>query len=74
MGIVAKQSGWASLAIGTGLVLGAVNTMIVLPRAFEGAEAEWGLVRIITSWGIILSSLAVVGAPGGIMRFFGPIR
>ena len=69
MGIVAKQSGWASLAIGTGLVLGAVNTMIVLPRAFEGAEAEWGLVRIITSWGIILSSLAVVGAPGGIMRF-----
>jgi len=69
MGVVAKQAGWASLAIGTGLVLGALNTMVVLPRAFEGAEADWGLVRIITSWGIILSSLAVVGAPGGIMRF-----
>ncbi len=69
MGVVAKESGWASLAIALGVALGAVNTMIVLPRAFEGAEEDWGLLRIITSWGIILSSLAAVGAPGGIMRF-----
>ncbi len=69
MGVIAKQSGWASLAIGAGLVLGAVNTMVVLPRAFEGAEEQWGLIRILTSWGMILSSLAVLGVPSAIMRF-----
>ena len=69
MGVIAKQSGWASVAIGAGLVLGAVNTMVVLPRAFEGAEAQWGLIRILTSWGMILSSLAVLGVPSAIMRF-----
>lgn len=69
MGIIAKQSSWASLAIGIGVAFGAVNTMVVLPRAFEGVEAQWGLLRLLTSWGIILSSLTLLGAPSGIMRF-----
>ena len=55
MGIVAKQSARNSLALATGLVLGAVNTMFVLPKAFEGFEEGWGLLRILTAWGTILA-------------------
>ena len=69
MGVIAKQSGFALIALGAGLVIGAANNMIVLPRAFEGREAIWGLVRIMTSWGLIVGSLSTLGAPGAIVRF-----
>ena len=69
MGVIAKQSGYALIALGAGLVIGAANNMIVLPRAFEGREAVWGLVRIMTSWGLIFGALSTLGAPGAIVRF-----
>ena len=69
MGIVAKQSARNSLALATGLVLGAVNTMFVLPKAFEGFEEGWGLLRILTAWGTILAQLLALGTPGAILRF-----
>ena len=61
MSVIAKQSGLASIALGIGLMLGAANTMFVLPRAFEGNEAVWGLLRIMTSWGMICSSIFHAG-------------
>jgi hypothetical protein len=69
MSVIAKQSGLASIALGIGLMLGAANTMFVLPRAFEGNEAVWGLLRIMTSWGMICSSIFPLGAPPAILRF-----
>jgi O-antigen/teichoic acid export membrane protein len=69
MSVIAKQSGIATIALGIGLVLGAANTMFVLPRAFEGNEAVWGLLRIMTSWGMICSSIATIGTPTAIVRF-----
>lgn len=69
MSVIAKQSGLASIALGIGLLLGAANTIFVLPRAFEGNEAIWGLLRIMTSWGLICSSIATLGAPVAIVRF-----
>jgi len=69
MSVIAKQSGLASIALGIGLLLGAANTMFVLPRAFDGNEAVWGLLRIMTSWGLICSSIATLGAPAAIVRF-----
>lgn len=69
MGVIAKQSGFAALALGAGMVVGAMNNMVVLPRAFDGNEAVWGLVRIMTSWGIICASISTLGAPGAIVRF-----
>ena len=42
MGIVAKQSVRNALVLSTGLVLGAVNTMYVLPKAFEGLKKGGG--------------------------------
>ena len=69
MGIVAKQSVRNALVLSTGLVLGAVNTMYVLPKAFEGFEEGWGLLRILTAWGTILAQIVALGSPSGIMRF-----
>lgn len=69
MGIVAKQSARNSLALVTGLLLGAVNTMYVLPRAFEGFEEGWGLLRILTAWGTILAQILALGSPSSIVRF-----
>ena len=64
MGVIAKQSGFAAIALGAGMVVGALNNMVVLPRAFDGNEAIWGLVRIMTSWGMICASISTLGAPG----------
>lgn len=69
MSVIAKQSGIATIALGIGLVIGAANTMFVLPRAFEGNEAVWGLLRIMASWGMICSSIATLGTPIAIIRF-----
>lgn len=69
MGIVAKQATKASIAIGLGMVFGAVNTMYVLPRVFEGHEDQWGLVRVLTAWGAMASQIVTLGVPSAIVRF-----
>ena len=69
MGIVAKQSARNSVILITGLLLGAVNTMFVLPKAFEGFEEGWGLLRILTAWGTILAQVLALGTPSAILRF-----
>lgn len=69
MGVIAKQSGFAAIALGAGMVFGALNNIVVLPRAFEGNEVIWGLVRIMTSWGMICAAISTLGAPGAILRF-----
>ncbi len=65
MSVIAKQSGLASIALGIGLILGAANTMFVLPRAFEGNEAVWGLLRIMTSWGWLVINCYILGESCG---------
>jgi O-antigen/teichoic acid export membrane protein len=69
MGIVAKQATKASIAIGLGMAFGAVNTMYVLPRVFEGHEDQWGLVRVLTAWGAMASHIVALGVPSAIIRF-----
>jgi O-antigen/teichoic acid export membrane protein len=69
MGIVAKQASKASIAIGLGMVFGAINTMYVLPRVFEGHEDQWGLVRVLTAWGAMASHIVALGVPSSIIRF-----
>lgn len=69
MGIVAKQSARNSVALATGLLLGAINTMYVLPKAFEGFEEGWGLLRVLTAWGTILAQILALGSPSSILRF-----
>ncbi len=69
MGVIARQSLRSAVAIGAGMALGAVNTLYVLPRAFEGHEDLWGLVRVLVSWGAIASQVLTLGIPSAIIRF-----
>ncbi len=69
MGVVAKQASRAGIAVGLGIILGAINTIFVLPRAFDGQEAQWGLIRVLTAWGTILSQLSTFGMPSAVLRF-----
>ena len=68
MGIVAKQSARNSVIL-HGLLLGAVNTMFVLPKAFGSFEEGWGLLRILVAWGTILAQVLALGTPSAILRF-----
>jgi len=69
MGVIARQSLRAAIAIGAGMALGAVNTLYVLPRAFEGHEDLWGLVRVLISWGAIAAQILTLGIPSAMLRF-----
>lgn len=68
MGVVAKEAGRSSVALALGLVAGTVNTVLVLPRAFDGAEEYWGLIRVLTAWSGIIAPLLTLGGNGIIMR------
>jgi O-antigen/teichoic acid export membrane protein len=69
MGLVSNQSSRAFLAIGLGILLGAINTIFVLPRAFDGMEAKWGVVHVLTAWGMLGAQLVGFGMPAAIVRF-----
>lgn len=68
MGIVAKEAGRSSIALALGLVAGTVNTVLVLPRAFEGAEEYWGLLRVLTAWSYIVAPAVMFGGAGIVIR------
>lgn len=68
MGVVAKEAGKSSIALALGLVAGTVNTVLVLPRAFEGAEEYWGLIRVLTAWSFIIAPVLGFGGTGIILR------
>lgn len=68
MGIVAKEAGRSSVALVLGLAAGMVNTVLVLPRAFEGAEEYWGLLRVLTAWSYIVAPAVMFGGSGIVIR------
>ena len=68
MGIVAKEAGRSSVALVLGLAAGTVNTVFVLPRAFEGAEEFWGLLRVLTAWSYIVAPAVMFGGAGILVR------
>ena len=68
MGIVAKEAGRSSIALVLGLFAGTVNTVLVLPRAFEGAEEFWGLLRVLTAWSYIVAPAVMFGGAGILVR------
>lgn len=68
MGVVAKEAGKASIALVLGIGIGTINTMFVLPRAFEGAEEYWGLIRVLTAWSSIVTPVLMFGGGGILLR------
>lgn len=69
MGIVTRQASRNAVSILLGTLTGAVNTLLVLPKAFEGFEEGWGLLKVLTAYALILSQFLHGGIPNTIVRF-----
>ena len=68
MGVIIKQSAYASIINYIGVAVGAINTIFLFPEFFT--QAEYGLFQAMVSMAIILSPFAQVGLPRSIVRYF----
>jgi len=68
LGLVAKQAYSNTINIIIGFIAGAINTIIVLPRAFEGSLDDWGLLKLILSFAMILAPVFGIGVNNIVIR------
>lgn len=68
MGILAKQAYSNSINIVIGIIAGAINTIYILPRAFEAMPEDWGLVKILLSYAIISAHIFGFGIHNIVIR------
>lgn len=69
MGIISQQAARNSLSILLGTVVGAVNTIVVLPQAFAAFPEGWGLLKVLLSWAMIFAQFLGFGAWNNFVRF-----
>ena len=58
MGIIRTQSIKNSINLYIGIIIGAVNTILVFPFVFEANPQYWGLLQLLVSYSIIISSFS----------------
>ncbi len=68
-GQIRKQGTFNLASVYLGIVLGALNTVVLYPRAFLGREDEWGLIQLLLAYGLVLSSFANLGIGRSLVRF-----
>lgn len=68
MGLVSKQAYKNTLSISLGIIAGAINTVFILPRAFEEAPEDWGLVSILLANAIIFAQIFGFGTFNIVIR------
>ncbi|MFT7029903.1 MAG: O-antigen/teichoic acid export membrane protein [Marinoscillum sp.] len=68
MGIVIRQSFWASLITYVGISVGYINSLILFPYFLD--VERYGLVRLVQSNGMILIPLALIGMNGVYTKYF----
>lgn len=68
MGIVGRQSFWNLLITYSGVVLGALNFIVLFPLFFSAEQL--GLIRLLQSLGLVSAQLAQLGTPMGALRFY----
>jgi O-antigen/teichoic acid export membrane protein len=68
MGIIAKQSIYNSIASYLGILVGAVNTIILFPNVFSADE--FGLTRVLGAASIMIASFGSIGIPNVTLKFF----
>ena len=71
MGLVSKQAYSNTINIVIGFIAGAINTLIVLPRAFEDSLDDWGLLKLILSFALVLTPFFGMGVNNIIIMQFG---
>lgn len=68
MGVIIKQSAYASIINYIGVAVGAMNVIFLFPE-FLGQE-KFGMFQAIVSMAVILSPFAQVGLPRSTLRYF----
>ena len=74
MGIVRKQSIRNSIYFYIGLSLGALSTIVFYPNVFNSNPEHWGLLQIIVSYSIVISTFSSLGSPKTLIRFFPKVK
>lgn len=72
MGVVIRQSFWTSLMMYAGVVIGYINTLVLLPKYLEFDQI--GLIRLIQSNATMLIPVAVLGMNGSVVKYFPSFR
>ncbi len=74
MGIVRNQSIKNSISFYIGMAIGAINTVIIYPNAFNDHPEHFGLIQILIAYAILVSTFTTFGIPKTFVRFFPVIK
>jgi O-antigen/teichoic acid export membrane protein len=74
MGVILKQSIRSTFSYYFGMIIGAVNTIVLYPLIFNNNPDQLGLIQILLAYSIIFSTLSNLSLPSIIIKFFPTIR
>ena len=74
MGVVRNQSVKNSISFYIGMLIGAINTVIVYPNVFKDNPEYFGLIQILITYAVAVSTLTTFGIPKIFVRFFPAIK
>ena len=74
MGIVRNQSIKNSISFYIGMVIGAINTVIIYPNVFKDNPEHFGLIQILVAYALVVSTFTTFGIPKTFVRFFPTIK
>jgi O-antigen/teichoic acid export membrane protein len=74
MGIVRDQGIKNTMSFYIGMAIGAINTVIIYPNVFKDNPEHFGLIQILISYAIVISTFTTLGIPKTFVRFFPAIK
>lgn len=74
MGIVRRQSFLNSISFYFGMIIGAINTVIIYPNAFKDNPEYFGLIQILLAYAIVIATFTTIGIPKIFIRYFPAIK
>ena len=69
MGEIKKQGIFNSVSTYLGIGVGAINTIILFPRAFVGEDEKWGLIQFMLAIGVVVAGFSNFGLSKSLPRF-----
>ena len=70
MGVIFNQSFKSTISYYIGMIIGAVNTVILYPLIFNDNPKYLGLIQILLAYSIVLSIFSNLSLPAIIIRYF----
>ena len=74
MGVIRNQSIKNSISFYIGMSIGAVNTILIYPNAFNDQPEHWGLLSILVAYATLIGTFSSLGIPKTFIRFFPAIK